>query len=482
MPKVLFIDDEVNKWMVHLKSGLARHGFEVVGEEFPEKALKRIKEEKPDVVLLDIWYHNEDKGGPTLALIRGRYPDLPVIMITTSLLDAREIDPGDYPGASYFFAKEEIDPQKYEDPYEELDRQLQKSIDEVTAGKKTLDERMGFIVGKTPRMIGVAEQILQVAPSDVTVLIRGESGTGKELVARALHQNSQRSSRLFYTSSITVIPSRDAGLALMDKLFGHARRQPPWNDNGNPGIFENASGGTVFLDEIGNASQDIQEDLLRVLQERTVERIGSHTPIRVDVRIITATNQNLEEKIKNGTFREDLYYRLKVVEISLPSFRERISDIPILYAHFVEKFNLKHNKQISAKPQANVLRLFQGYSWPGNIRQFENVIEEAIVKARSNVLTPSSFNLRTDSDSGQFLPINFAEVAVGNLINGKTSWDVLQDVHGESRTKILHVLIERLKAQNGKRPSSRELANVLGVTETNMRRILVSAGIRLKDL
>ena len=264
------------------------------------------------------------------------------------------------------------------------------SIIELTG--KNLDERIGFIVTDS-KMLGVAEQILQVAPSDATVLIRGESGTGKELIARAMHQNSSRASRLLYSINITTVPTRDAGLALMDKLFGHVRKQPPWTDEGRPGIFENASGGTVFLDEIGNAPPDVQEGLLRVLQEREVERIGSHTPTRVDVRIIAATNQNIEDNIPKGTFREDLYYRLKVVEITLPPLRERISDIPILYTYFVTELNKRLNKQISTRLRDDVLKMFQDYPWPGNIRQLDMSLRAAMVKARSNVLTPSAFDL-----------------------------------------------------------------------------------------
>lgn len=477
MPKILFIDDEAEKWKVLLEEGLEPHGFVIVEEELPEKAIYRIKKDKPDVVLLDILFHGIDKGKSTLASIKKFKPELPVIMITTTLVDVA--NPEDYPGASYFFAKQEINPEKYDDPYAELARQLNNALNEASTAMVPLDERLGFIVGNTQRMRGIAEQILQVAPTNVTVLIRGESGTGKELVARAIHENSQRSQNLFYSTNITVVPSREAGLALMDKLFGHARRQPPWNDNGSPGIFENAAGGTVFLDEMGNASQDIQKGLLRVLQERVVERIGSHVPVRVDVRIISATNQKLEEKITDGSFREDLYYRLKVVEITLPPLRERITDIPALYVHFIDRLNRKLGKQISAeKPREDVLKMFQKYPWPGNIRQFENVLEDAMVRARSNILTPGAFNLT--SNTGKLtLSINISET-IHNLMEGKTSWDDLKDIHGDTREQILLSLIELLMEKNKKRPKSSELAQVIKTSEGNVRRILSKAGISLR--
>lgn len=478
MYKVLFIDDEFEKWMTHLKGGLSSHGFEVIGEDFPEKGVfALLKEHTPDVVLLDIWDKGENKGKPILAQIKEKSPDLPVVMFTTTLIDAPMIDPEDYTGAFYSFAKQELNPDKDKDPYKGLAEQLEMAIADVSTSKKSLDERLGFIVGNTPKMQGVAKHILQVAPTDTTVLITGETGTGKELVARAIHKLSSRHNQHFEAVHCGALTET----LLETELFGHEKGAFTGANRQHIGIFERASGGTVFLDEIETMSQSLQVKLLRVLSEKMIKRVGGKTDITIDVRLISATNQDLNEKIRNDTFRDDLYYRLKVVEITLPPLCERISDIPIFYAHFVTQFNKRHNKQVSTKLNDNVLKKLQNYNWPGNIGQLENVIEAAIVKARSNVLTPSAFNLESDSPDESVLPINVNE-AVSNLSDGRISWDALKNIHGDSRKKILQALIERMKEKNnGKRPKSSELAKILNVSEAHMRQILRNVGIKLRN-
>lgn len=476
MYKVLFIDDEFKKWMIHLKGGLSFHGFEVIGTDFPEDVSALIKEHKPDVVLLDIWDKAEDKGKPTLALIKKKNPYLPVVMFTTTLLDAPNIDPEDYPGAFYSFAKQELNPEKYKDPYKGLAEELKKAIADAAASEKPLDDRMGFIIGNTPKMLSVAEQILQVAPEDTTVLITGETGTGKELVARAIHKLSSLHNQHFEAVHCGALVES----LLESELFGHEKGAFTGAIYRKQGKFELASGGTIFMDEVSEMSPALQVKLLRVLQEKSFERVGGKDNIKTDVRVIAATNKNLYELIKKVLFREDLYYRLKVVEIQLPPLKERISDIPNLYAHFVTKFNQKYNKHVSPKLRDEVLKMFQNYHWPGNIRQLENVIEAAMVKARSNVLTPSAFDLKSDSPDTPALPINVNE-AVSNLIDSKTSWDALKNIHGDFRKKILQALIERMTAKNGKRPTHKELAKILNVSEAHMRQILRNAGIKLRN-
>lgn len=403
LKKVLFIDDEAESWMVHLAEGLLGHGFDVVGEECPDKVLACIREQRPDVVLLDIWFKGEDKGKPTLALIKQNYPRLPVVMLTGGLLDSSMIDPQDYPGASYLFPKQEIIASRGQDPYTELAKQLRKAIEEATKREKTLRERVGFIVGNTPKMRWVAEQILQVAPFDTTVLLTGENGTGKELVARSIHNLSPRSNQPFLAVNCGSLLET----ILESELFGHEKGAFTDAKAEKEGLFEVAKGGTLFLDEVQDMSASLQVKLLRVLDSKEMIRVGGKKNIPVDVRVVGATNRDLQDLVSKGKFREDLYYRLRVVQIVLPPLRERISDIEELFSHFVERLNKRHNKSISPKLREDLLRTLQCYSWAGNIRELENSIESAMIKARAGVLTRGDFpdlgatNNQSDSVSGR---------------------------------------------------------------------------------
>jgi two-component system response regulator HydG len=241
---------------------------------------------------------------------------------------------------------------------------------------RRLDEKFGFegVVGSSPQMLALVERLKRIAPTDATVLIEGETGTGKELVAQAIHQNSPRKSKPFVALNCAALSEN----ILESELFGHVKGAFTDASSDRVGKFEYANGGTLFLDEVGDMPMATQIKLLRVLESAEITRVGSNTPVRVNVRILSATNRNLEEAIANGAFRSDLYHRLKVVTIAIPTLRERAADIPLLIEHFVRQFSRRHGKTIKGVSLAARVRL-GSYAWPGNVRQLRNVVESMIV-------------------------------------------------------------------------------------------------------
>lgn len=274
--------------------------------------------------------------------------------------------------------------------------------------KEKLKERYSLynIVGTSNKMAEVFQMIERVADTDVTVLIRGESGTGKELVANAIHFNSSRASKPFLKLNCAALPD----MLIESELFGHEKGAFTGATEQRVGKFERADGGTLFLDEIGTLNLDAQAKFLRVLQEKEFERIGGHRTLRVDVRIIAATNKNLERAIEEGTFREDLYYRLSVFPIFMPPLRERKTDILLLSDFFVEKFNQKHKKDVRRISTPAIDMLLQ-YHWPGNVRELENCIERAVLLCTDRVIHSYHLppTLQTGERSGTVPSLSFEE-------------------------------------------------------------------------
>lgn len=248
----------------------------------------------------------------------------------------------------------------------------------VNAQANALDE----IVGESPLLQSVLEQVNLVAPTDATVLVLGETGTGKELIARAIHRLSNRSARPFIRVNCAAIPAS----LIASELFGHEKGAFTGALQRRQGRFEAANGGTIFLDEIGELPMETQISLLRVIQEREFERVGSSHPISVDVRIIAATNRDLEAAVTQGTFRQDMFYRLNVFPIRVPSLRERLEDLPLLVEHLVEHYARKVGKTFSTI-KMNTIETLQAYDWPGNIRELQNVIERAVILSSGEVFS-----------------------------------------------------------------------------------------------
>jgi DNA-binding NtrC family response regulator len=257
------------------------------------------------------------------------------------------------------------------------------AISETVFLRKQLKKKYHFsqIIGNAPKMQEVFKMVERVADTESTILILGESGTGKELVARALHFNSQRQFGPFVPINCSALPEN----LLESELFGHRRGSFTGAINDKKGLFQEADGGTIFLDEVGSMSPLLQSRLLRVLQEREVRRVGDNTPVFVNVRVVAATNEPLEQRIKEGTFREDLYYRLNVIAIPLPPLRERLDDIPLLVAHFLqEKGNVRNGRQFKITRAA--MEALSAHEWPGNVRELENAIERAVTLCEDDLV------------------------------------------------------------------------------------------------
>ncbi len=381
--RILVIDDEVNA-ATALESLLRDDGYEVEKAHEGRGGLLLLDRMQPDVVLSDVRMPGMD-GVELLAKIKTLRPETMVVLMTAygtvkTAVKAMKL------GAEDFLSKP-ID-------VEELEVVLQKTIEKKRLLEEThmLRERLQHkyrlenLVGESPEMLSVFKTIRQVAQSSSSVLLLGESGTGKELFAQALHQNSPRRSKPFIRVACASLPET----LLESELFGHEKGSFTGALYTRAGRFEAADGGTLFLDEIGDISPTVQVKLLRFLEEREFERVGGNKTFKVDVRIVVATHRDLKKKIEDGSFREDLYYRLNVIEINIPALRQRAGDIPLLVQHFLRKFaeaNQKSIKGISDPALAMIL----GHAWPGNVRELENAMERAVVLADEEVLQPAHF-------------------------------------------------------------------------------------------
>jgi DNA-binding NtrC family response regulator len=377
---ILVVDDEPNA-RTALAEILKGEGYavETAGDGF--KAIARMAEFAPDLVLTDLKMPGLD-GVELMKKVKEQDPELPVVVMTafgaveTAVSAMRA-------GAADYLQK----PLNSDELLIVLERALERTKlrRETAELRSQLRERYSFenIVGSSPEMQQVFKSVAQVAPSRATVLISGDSGTGKELVAAAIHHRSPRAPGPFVRLHCAAL----AETLLESELFGHERGAFTGADRKREGRFEQANGGTLFLDEIGEISLATQVKLLRVLQEREFERVGGNQTIRVDVRVIAATNRDLKEMVAAGRFREDLYYRLNVINLTLPSLRQRASDIPALAIHFLKRYAEENGKNVSTISDA-ALALLANHSWPGNVRELENVIERAVVLAESDALEP----------------------------------------------------------------------------------------------
>jgi len=388
--KILIAEDE-NAQRELLEGFLGKEGFSVVTAANGREALQKLQGQFFDIILIDYKMPELD-GLQTLREIRRFYPDLPVVMMTaygtveTAVASMKE-------GALDYLTKP-ID-------LDELLLILQKVIERSNLIRENkelraqLKERYTFanIVYGSPKMEEVMGLVARVAPSQATVLIRGESGTGKELIANAIHYASPRSKKPLVKVNCSAIPET----LLESELFGHEKGSFTGAGQRRIGRFEEADGGTIFLDEIGDLSPGTQIKLLRVLQEKEFQRLGSNLSLKTDVRVTAATHRHLEELLKEGRFREDLYYRINVISILLPPLRERKEDIPLLIDYFLKKYSKENQKSISdISKEARDLLL--RYPYPGNVRELENFIERAVVLCRGEIVTTQDlpFHLREE--------------------------------------------------------------------------------------
>jgi DNA-binding NtrC family response regulator len=378
---ILIIDDEEIMREI-LEALLTREGYQVRMASSGEAGLELARSTTFDAAIVDVMMPGMD-GIAVLQELKKLDDDLPVLMITAfasveTAIMAMKLGAFDY--VTKPFKNDEV-LVVVRNAVER--RQL---IAENTALRQNLQaqaQRFSGIIGRSPRMKQVFNLIIQAAPSRSTILITGESGTGKELVARAIHANSPRVDRAFVTVNSGNLPSE----LLESTLFGHVKGAFTGAINPKKGLCDLADKGSIFFDEIGNISAETQVKLLRVMQEREFMRLGGMETIRVDVRIIAATNNDLHQMVEEGRFREDLYYRLHVINVFLPPLRDRKDDIPPLAQHFLEKYGEENNKR-EMELSADALDLLMEYDWPGNIRELENVIERAVVLGSGAVLGP----------------------------------------------------------------------------------------------
>jgi two-component system, NtrC family, response regulator HydG len=440
-PKILVVDDERSHRMM-LRAVLKEDGYAVTEAADGTDAVKAVEMEAFDLILMDIRMTAMD-GIEALTEIRKISPLVPVLIMTAYASVKTAVEA--LKAGAFDYLTKPLD-------IEELKILIEKGLEnyhlrtENLVLKERVGDRFDFsrIIGRSPKMKTLLDTLAMVAPSDATVLIMGESGTGKEVAANAIHHNSPRSGQPFVKVSCAALPEA----LLESELFGHERGAFTGAVSRREGRFQLAHRGTIFLDEVGEMSPALQTKLLRVLQEKEFEPLGSARTIKVDIRVIAATNKDLAKEVKEGRFREDLYYRLNVVPITMPPLRERKEDISLLADHFLTFFREKNRKPLKGLSD-KALDLLVRYDWPGNIRELENCIERAVIMARDEVIVPSDFPPQIQlsgegdkKDVGIFYGMSLAEMEKELIV--KTLAET-----GGNRTRAAEVLgINRRTLQN----------------------------------
>jgi two-component system response regulator HydG len=376
--KVLIVDDEV-ALAETMAEALERSGYDVILAHTGTEGLKMLERQEPSVILTDLKMEGMD-GLTLLRKAKQELPDAEVVVITGHG-DVKTAVEAMRAGAANYVQKPV--------GLEELRTMVDKAADRFRLGqdnrqlKQQIDEKFGFegLIGNSPKFLDVINRLKSIAPTSATVLVQGETGTGKELIAKAIHNNSPRKPKNFVPMNCTAINEN----LLEDELFGHEAHAFTGADKMRKGRFEYANGGTLFLDEIGDMPLNLQAKLLRVLENQEVTRIGANEPIKVNVRLVSATHRDLEAAVAAKTFREDLYYRLKVVTVKLPTLRERRSDIPLLAAHFIKESNQKHGKKVTGIAEP-LRKLIDAYEWKGNVRELRNAIDSMVVLDQDGLL------------------------------------------------------------------------------------------------
>lgn len=392
---ILIIDDEKNYLLV-LQTLLEDEGYTVTALSDPETALAFLQESEVDVVVTDMKMPRIT-GLDVLERVKKQWPYTPVLIMTAFGTIESAVETMKY-GAFDYITK----------PFsnDELLLSIHNAVELAQAHREykllqeAMQERFGLhtIIGRSAGISQVKLMVERAAPGRTNVLITGESGTGKELVARAVHLGSPRKDKPFVVVECAAL----TGDALEKELFGQETASSAGTPAIRRGRVEQADGGTLFLDDMAALTPDLQVKLLRLLQDRRFERVGGSTPIEVDVRFVMATNTDLAKKVEEGTFREDLYYRVNVVQIHLPPLRERREDIPLLVAHFVAKFTADNNMKQQKSFSTQALNYLTGYDWPGNIRQLENVVESCMVLVPGNVIEEENLPAEIRDEESQF--------------------------------------------------------------------------------
>ena len=465
--KVLIVDDDESvRWV--LKKSLEKEGIETVLAKNAAEALERIKEEDIAIVLMDIRMPGMS-GLDALDKIQADGHGISVIIMTAQATMQNAIEAMRRGAFDYITKPFDLD---------EVNILLKKAIEvrrlsqEVTALRAEVREKYeGGLIGNTAAMQEIYKTIGRVAESDATVLIHGESGTGKELVARAIHYHSRRAGRPFVAVNSAAIPSE----LLESELFGHEKGAFTGAIGRKIGKFEAAAGGTLFLDEIGDMDLPLQGKLLRVLQEKEFDRVGGTEPIRTDVRVLAATHRNLDKAVREKRFREDLFYRLNVIQINIPPLRKRKDDIVPLAEFFMQKYQAGETGKKLLTPET--LKILRAYDWPGNVRELENAIQRAITLSQGDKIFPDALPPQI------FKPGQGAHLSFENFLEEKLA-DLVERMGGLDRGDIYSMVIQRvekplitlvLKKTEGNQVRA---ANLLGINRNTLRKKIKELGIR----
>ncbi len=445
METILIVDDEKNYPLI-LSAVLEEEGFETLTANSAAEALKLLSEAEIDLVLTDMKMPAMD-GMELLDRVKAKDPDLPVIMMTAYGTVEKAVEAMQRGAHNYILKPFDNESLLM---YVEKALAVYRMAKENRRLKHAVSARYRFdnIIGKSEAMQEVFDTIRKIAPTPATVLIEGESGTGKELVARSLHFNSPRTDRPF----VAVNCSAFAETLLESELFGHEKGAFTGATATKKGRFELADGGTLFLDEIGELSANLQVKLLRVLQEKTFERVGGVRPIQVSIRVIAATNKQLKDEVAANRFREDLFYRLNVLHVALPPLRDRVEDIRPLVSHFIEKYKGERQSEVRITGiSPEVERLFFEYPWPGNVRELENVIERAVILCPRETIDVSD------------LPKAFRESAHETLyLEGIPATATLN----ETLTRVERTMIQRALRMTGNVQA--HAAQILGIGKSGL--------------
>ena len=443
--KILIVDDDESHRLM-LKAVLSDDSYEITEASDGKEAVALAEKIDYGLILMDIRMQ-EMSGIDALKIIKARKPDIPVLLMTAyasvkSAVEALKLGAIDY-------LTKPLDIQ-------ELKHAITGAIAET---KKEIVAEKDFqgIIARGKAMKEIFETVMKIAPTDATVLISGESGTGKELIANAIHQKSKRLDKPFIKVNCAALTET----LLESELFGHEKGAFTGAISKKEGRFELADKGTIFLDEIGDMSPATQAKVLRVLQEQEFERVGGTKTLKVDVRVIAATNKELDKEIKTGRFRDDLFYRLNVVTIHMPSLRKRMEDIIPLSDHFLRHYKEKNNKTIKGlHPEA--LSLMQSYNWPGNVRELENAIERAVIMSRGEYIAPSDLPIAIQSYPSFDSPLS--KGGQRGVETGATIKDVEKNL-----------ILKTLRETNGNRTKA---SSILGITRRTLLNKIKEYNIR----
>ena len=465
MTNVWIIDDEES--IRTICTSALEDLFKIEAFSSASQALLALNSSKPDLIITDIKMPGMS-GLEFLDKVSEKYPDLPTIIITAHANMDNALSA--YKGGAFEYLTKPFDI-----------NEIRKLVIKATKTKKTklqegLEVSKSKIVGKAGSMQEVFKAIGKISKTDITVLIRGESGTGKELIAQSVHANSSRNNKPFIAINVAAIPHE----LLESELFGHEKGSFTGAQSQRIGRFEQALGGTLFLDEIGDMHPELQTRLLRVLSSHEFYRVGGQKPIKSDVRIIAATNQNIEQLIKTGKFREDLYHRLNVFRIELPPLRKRKEDIPMLVKHFLSK-SAAEIKGDEKGIDKNAMKILNDYDWPGNIRQLENTCRYITVMAPSASVTvddiPDEIKNDNQSDVSDTVNVNMDSTSSWEESLSSHIKNVLSDVNDLTRlSKELEKLLlqEALKASKGRKIDA---AKILGLGRNTITRKIKDLGL-----